>query len=160
MRPGSSARTPAARATISRSICIAAPAPISAARRRGCWKASKARRASRGSSRRSRPAVGLYGCPSTVNNVETIAVAPTILRRGAAWFAGIGRPKNDGTKVFCISGHVNQPCNVEEAMGIPLRELIERHAGGVRGGWDNLLAVIPGGSSMPVPAEADLRRRC
>jgi len=93
--------------------------------------------------------VGLYGCPTTVNNVESIAVAPTILRRGAAWFAGIGRPKNEGTKVFCISGHVNTPCNVEEAMGIPLRELIDRHAGGVRGGWDNLLAVIPGGSSVP-----------
>jgi NADH-quinone oxidoreductase subunit F len=95
-------------------------------------------------------AVGLYGCPTTVNNVETIAVAPTILRRGAAWFAGIGRPKNEGTKVFCISGHVNTPCNVEEAMGIPLKELIERHAGGVRGGWDNLLGIIPGGSSVPV----------
>jgi NADH-quinone oxidoreductase subunit F len=93
--------------------------------------------------------VGLYGCPTTVNNVETISVVPTILRRGASWFAGIGRPKNEGTKVFCISGHVNQPCNVEEAMGIPLRELIEKHAGGVRGGWDNLLAVIPGGSSVP-----------
>ncbi len=95
-------------------------------------------------------AVGLYGCPSTVNNVETIAVAPTILRRGAKWFAGIGNPKNEGTKVFCISGHVERPCNVEEAMGTPLKELIERHAGGVRGGWDNLLAVIPGGSSVPV----------
>jgi NADH-quinone oxidoreductase subunit F len=95
-------------------------------------------------------AVGLYGCPTTVNNVETIAVVPTILRRGGAWFAGIGRPKNSGTKIFCISGHVNAPCNVEEEMGIPLRELIERHAGGVRGGWDNLLAVIPGGSSVPV----------
>ena len=94
--------------------------------------------------------VGLYGCPTTVNNVESIAVAPTILRRGADWFAGIGRPNNTGTKVFCISGHVNRPCNVEEAMSIPLRELIERHAGGVRGGWDNLMAVIPGGSSMPV----------
>jgi NADH-quinone oxidoreductase subunit F len=93
--------------------------------------------------------VGLYGCPTTVNNVESIAVAPTILRRGAAWFAGIGRPKNEGTKVFCISGHVNTPCNVEEAMGIPLKELVERHAGGVRGGWDNLLAVIPGGASVP-----------
>ena len=95
-------------------------------------------------------AVGLYGCPSTVNNVETIAVVPAILRRGAAWFAGIGRPRNTGTKIFCLSGHVNQPCNVEEAMSIPLRELIERHAGGVRGGWDNLLAIIPGGSSVPV----------
>jgi len=95
-------------------------------------------------------ACGLYGCPTTINNVETIAVVPTILRRGAAWFAGFGRPRNSGTKLFCISGHVNRPCNVEEAMSIPLRELIERHAGGVRGGWDNLLAVIPGGSSVPV----------
>lgn len=93
---------------------------------------------------------GLYGRPTTVNNVETIAAAPTILRRGAAWFAGFGREGNAGTKVFCISGHVNRPCNVEEEMSIPLRELIEKHAGGVRGGWDNLLAVIPGGSSTPI----------
>ena len=71
-------------------------------------------------------AVGLYGCPSTVNNVESIAVAPTIMRRGAAWFTALGRPKNTGTKVFCISGHVNKPCNVEEELGIPLRELIEQ----------------------------------
>lgn len=94
--------------------------------------------------------VGLYGCPTTVNNVESIAVAPTILRRGAGWFAGLGREGNTGTKLFCISGHVNKPCNVEEEMGIPLKELIEIHAGGVRGGWDNLLAVIPGGSSVPL----------
>ena len=94
--------------------------------------------------------VGLYGCPTTVNNVESIAVAPTILRRGAAWFAGLGKTNNTGTKVFCISGHVNKPCNVEEEMGIPLKELIEKHAGGVRGGWDNLLAIIPGGSSVPM----------
>ncbi len=94
--------------------------------------------------------VGLYGCPTTVNNVESIAVVPTILRRGPEWFASIGRPNNTGTKIFCISGHVNKPCNVEEAMSIPLRELIEKHAGGVRGGWGNLMAVIPGGSSMPV----------
>jgi NADH-quinone oxidoreductase subunit F len=94
--------------------------------------------------------VGLYGCPTTVNNVESIAVAPTILRRGAEWFAAIGRPNNTGTKVYCISGHVNKPCNVEDAMGIPMRELIDRHAGGVRGGWDNLLAVIPGGASVPL----------
>ncbi|MCS6890904.1 MAG: NADH-quinone oxidoreductase subunit NuoF [Rhodovarius sp.] len=95
-------------------------------------------------------AVGLYGCPTTVNNVETIAVVPTIMRRGAAWFASFGRPKNSGTKIFCIQGHVNKPCNVEAEMSIPLRELIERYAGGVRGGWDNLLAVIPGGSSTPL----------
>ena len=100
--------------------------------------------------------MGLYGCPTTVNNVETIAQVPDILRRGAAWFAGIGRANNTGTKLYCISGHVERPCNVEEEMGIPLRELIERHAGGVRGGWDNLLAVIPGGSSMPlIPAGPD-----
>jgi NADH-quinone oxidoreductase subunit F len=96
---------------------------------------------------------GLYGNPTTVNNVESIAVAPTILRRGPAWFAGIGRPKNEGTKLFQISGHVNKPCVVEEAMGLPFRELIDTHCGGIRGGWDNLLAVIPGGSSVPlVPA--------
>ncbi len=96
---------------------------------------------------------GLWGAPTTVNNVESIAVVPDILRRGAPWFAALGRPNNTGTKLFCISGHVNEPCNVEEEMGIPLRELIEKHAGGVRGGWDNLLAVIPGGSSVPcVPA--------
>jgi NADH-quinone oxidoreductase subunit F len=98
--------------------------------------------------------MGLYGCPTTINNVETIAVVPTILRRGAAWFAGLGRPNNVGTKIFCISGHVNTPCNVEEEMGIPLRELIEKHAGGVRGGWDNLLAIIPGGSSVPLIPKA------
>jgi NADH-quinone oxidoreductase subunit F len=97
---------------------------------------------------------GLYGAPTTVNNVESIAVAPTILRRGAAWFAGLGKPNNTGTKLFQISGHVEQPCVVEEEMGIPLRELLDRHAGGVRGGWGNLLAVIPGGSSMPMIPEA------
>ena len=91
---------------------------------------------------------GLYGCPTTVNNVESIAVAPDILRRGASWFSSLGKPNNVGTKLFCISGHVERPCNVEEEMGISLRELIEKHAGGVRGGWDNLLAVIPGGSSV------------
>ncbi|MFQ5617881.1 MAG: NADH-quinone oxidoreductase subunit NuoF [Rhodospirillales bacterium] len=93
---------------------------------------------------------GLFGCPTTVNNVESIAVAPAILRRGADWFAGLGRANNTGTKLFCISGHVNHPCTVEDEMSVPLRELIEKHAGGVRGGWDNLLAVIPGGSSVPV----------
>ena len=94
--------------------------------------------------------VGLYGCPTTVNNVESIAVTPTILRRGAEWFTGLGKPHNTGTKLFNISGHVNQPCTVEEEMGVPLKELIEKHAGGVRGGWDNLQAVIPGGASVPM----------
>ena len=97
---------------------------------------------------------GLYGCPTTVNNVESIAVAPTIMRRGAAWFSSFGRENNKGVKLFQVSGHVNKPCVVEEEMGIPFSELIEKHCGGIRGGKDNLLAVIPGGSSVPlVPAE-------
>jgi NADH-quinone oxidoreductase subunit F len=98
--------------------------------------------------------VGLWGCPTTVNNVESIAVVPEILRRGGNWFAALGRPNNTGTKIFCISGHVEKPCNVEEEMGIPLKVLIEKHAGGVRGGWGNLLAVIPGGSSVPLIPKA------
>jgi len=98
--------------------------------------------------------VGLYGAPTTINNVESIAVTPEILRRGATWFSSLGKPNNTGTKLFQISGHVERPCVVEEEMGIPLRELLEKHCGGVRGGWKNLLAVIPGGSSVPlVPAE-------
>ncbi len=102
--------------------------------------------------------VGLYGCPTTVNNVESIAVAPTILRRGAEWFAGFGRDNNKGTKLFAVSGHVNAPCVVEEAMSITFDELIDRHCGGIRGGWDNLKAVIPGGSSVPI-LPADVMRK-
>jgi len=94
--------------------------------------------------------VGVFGCPTTVNNVETIAVAPTICRRGGDWFAGFGRERNRGTKLFNISGNVVNPTTVEEEMSISLRELIERHAGGVIGGWDNLLGIIPGGSSTPI----------
>uniref|UniRef100_A0A915CQR9 NADH dehydrogenase [ubiquinone] flavoprotein 1, mitochondrial n=1 Tax=Ditylenchus dipsaci TaxID=166011 RepID=A0A915CQR9_9BILA len=94
--------------------------------------------------------IGLFGCPTTVTNVETVACAPTICRRGGAWFAGFGRERNRGTKLFCISGHVNNPTTVEEEMSIPLKDLIERHCGGVIGGWDNLLAIIPGGSSVPL----------
>ena len=98
--------------------------------------------------------MGLYGCPTTVNNVESIAVTPTILRRGATWFSSFGRPNNVGTKLYSISGHVNRPCTVEDAMSITFEELIEKHCGGIRGGWDNLLAVIPGGASVPcVPGE-------
>jgi NADH-quinone oxidoreductase subunit F len=100
---------------------------------------------------------GLYGCPTTVNNVESIAVVPTILRRGAEWFAGFGRPNNAGTKLFAISGHVNRPCVVEEAMSISFEELIEKHCGGIRGGWDNLKAVIPGGSSVPMIPGKEMR---
>jgi NADH dehydrogenase (ubiquinone) flavoprotein 1 len=93
---------------------------------------------------------GLYGCPTTVTNVETVAVCPTILRRTPEWFAGFGRKNNHGTKLFAVSGHVNNPGVFEEEMSIPLRELIDKHCGGVRGGWDNLKAIIPGGSSVPM----------
>lgn len=93
---------------------------------------------------------GLWGCPTTVTNVETVAVVPTILRRGPSWFTSFGRKNNHGTKLFAISGHVNNPCVIEEEMSIPLKELINRHCGGVRGGWDNLLCIIPGGASVPL----------
>jgi NADH-quinone oxidoreductase subunit F len=97
---------------------------------------------------------GLYGCPTTVNNVESIAVVPTILRRGPEWFTSFGRQNNAGTKLFAISGHVNNPCVVEEAMSLPFEELIDRHCGGIRGGWGNLKAIIPGGASVPcLPAD-------
>lgn len=97
------------------------------------------------------PAIaGLYSCPTIVNNVETISSIPDILRRGGAWFGSFGTEKSKGTKLYCISGHVNTPCNVEEVMGIPMKTIIEKHGGGVRGGWDNLKAVIPGGSSCPI----------
>ena len=95
-------------------------------------------------------ACGIYGAPTTVNNVESIASVPDILRRGGTWFASLGVLDSAGTKLFQISGHVERPCVVEEEMGITLRELLDTHAGGVRGGWDNLLAIIPGGSSMPL----------
>ena len=93
---------------------------------------------------------GIYGCPTTINNVESIAVVGTVLRRGAGWFSSFGRPKNAGTKLMAASGHVNKPSVVEEAMSIPMRQLIEDHFGGVRGGWGKLKAVIPGGVSMPM----------
>ena len=101
--------------------------------------------------------MGLYGCPTTVNNVESIAVAPTILRRGAAWFSSIGRPNNVGTKLFMVSGHVERPCTFEDALGLSFRELIEHHCGGIRGGWDNLLGVIPGGASCPIVRGEDMK---
>ncbi|XP_045461082.1 NADH dehydrogenase [ubiquinone] flavoprotein 1, mitochondrial-like [Harmonia axyridis] len=94
--------------------------------------------------------IGAFGCPTIVNNIESIAVSPTILRRGGKWFSTLGRPKNTGTKLFNISGQVNKPCTVEEEMGINIREIIENHAGGVSGGWTNLLGIIPGGSSTPI----------
>jgi NADH-quinone oxidoreductase subunit F len=72
--------------------------------------------------------VGLFGCPTTINNVETIAMVPDILHRGGEWFASFGKPKNTGTRIFCISGHVRNSCNVEEELEIPPHELIEKYA--------------------------------
>lgn len=94
---------------------------------------------------------GIWDKPTTLLNMETVAIIPTICRRGSKWFASLGcLPHSPGSKLFNISGNVKAPCTVEENLGIPLREIIERHAGGVQGGWDNLLAVIPGGSSTPM----------
>nr|VFK28729.1 MAG: NADH-quinone oxidoreductase subunit F [Candidatus Kentron sp. MB]VFK33293.1 MAG: NADH-quinone oxidoreductase subunit F [Candidatus Kentron sp. MB]VFK76086.1 MAG: NADH-quinone oxidoreductase subunit F [Candidatus Kentron sp. MB] len=93
--------------------------------------------------------VGLYGCPTTINNTETFASVPSILRNGADWFMNLGvSPNNGGTKLFSVSGHVNRPGNYEVALGTPFRELLDM-AGGVWGGR-RLKAVIPGGSSVPV----------
>ena len=100
---------------------------------------------------------GLYGCPTTVNNVESIAVCPTIIRRGAGWFKKFGRERNSGTKLFCISGHVNRPCNVEEEMSIPLKTLLETHAGGVTGGWGQSESGDPRRIVSEADPERDLR---
>ena len=95
---------------------------------------------------------GLYGKPTTINNTETLASVPVILQNGGKWFLEMGKPNNGGTKLFCVSGHVNKPGNFEIPLGTPFAELLEM-AGGVRNGH-KLKAVIPGGSSVPVlPAE-------
>ncbi len=95
---------------------------------------------------------GLYGQPTTINNTETIASVPVILQNGGQWFLDLGRPNNGGTKIFSVSGHVNNPGNFEVPLGTPFVELLKL-AGGVRTGH-RLKAVIPGGSSMPVlPAD-------
>lgn len=95
---------------------------------------------------------GLYGRPSVINNTETFASVPVILEKGGEWFASLGPPKNGGTKIFSVSGHVAKPGNYEVPLGIPFQELLEL-AGGMRQGSE-LKAVIPGGSSMPVlPAQ-------
>jgi NADH-quinone oxidoreductase subunit F len=101
--------------------------------------------------------VGLYGSPTAVNNVETLANVPLILRHGAEWFAALGPEKNGGPKLYCVSGHVQRPGVYEASMNITLRDLIERHAGGLREGR-TLKAVIPGGSSVPIlmPDQLDI----
>ncbi len=95
---------------------------------------------------------GLFGRPTTINNTETFASIPMILKKGGKWFLELGKPNNGGTKLFSVTGHVNKPGNYEVSMGMPFAELLEM-AGGVRHGHQ-LKAVIPGGSSTPVmPAE-------
>jgi NADH-quinone oxidoreductase subunit F len=100
---------------------------------------------------------GLFGCPTIVNNVETLACVPHIVARGADWFRSIGPEKSPGPKLYCVSGHVARPGVYELPMGTPLREIIYDHAGGIPNGR-TLKAVIPGGASMPVftPSEIDV----
>src|SRR6202163_82351 len=93
--------------------------------------------------------VGLYGCPTIINNVETLSTVPAIIRQGGEWYAALGSPKNGGTRLYSISGHINRPGIYELPLGFPLRRMIEDVAGGVRGGR-KLKAVIPGGSSCPL----------
>src|SRR5438094_3554632 len=106
------------------------------------------------------PAVqGLYGCPTVVNNVETLANLPHIFNRGVDWFKSIGsNEKNTGPKLYCVSGHVNKPAVVERELGIPLMELINEVCGGIRNG-NKSKGIIPGGSSVPIlrPEECDVR---
>ena len=104
------------------------------------------------------PAVaGLYGCPTVINNVETFSSVPAIILKGGEWYAGLGTPKNGGTRMFAVSGHVNKPGIYELPMGFSMKRLIEDVCGGIRNG-KKLKAVIPGGSSCPVltAAESDV----
>jgi len=94
-------------------------------------------------------AVGAFGMPTTINNVETLATIPHIVTNGGAWYAGIGTEKSKGTKLFCVSGHVNKPGNYELPLGFPLMDLINDVCGGMKDG-KALKAVIPGGSSVPI----------
>jgi NADH-quinone oxidoreductase subunit F len=102
--------------------------------------------------------VGLFGCPTVINNVETIACVPPIINKGAEWYAQLGCAKNGGNRLFCVSGHVNKPGVYELPLGIPLREIIDEHAGGILNGHQ-LKAVIPGGISAPVltPDQIDVK---
>ncbi len=139
---------------ISMFTCIVAPAPISVARKRRLLESLEGKK---GQPSLKPPFPAMSACMVARRRSTTSKASPWRRQSCAAvpdWFAGFGRERNHGTKVFCISGHVNNPCNVEEDMGIPLKELIEKHAGGVRGGWDNLLAVIPGGFDPCCPKQS------
>ncbi len=143
-----SAGTSRARASISTCTRSWAPAPTSAAKKRRCSNRSKASRA-RPRFKPPFPAnFGLYGKPTTINNAQSYASVPTILRKGPEWFAGLGPPNSGGTVIFSVSGHVAKPGNFEVPLGIPFADLLEL-AGGVWKGR-KLKAVIPGGSSVPV----------
>lgn len=101
------------------------------------------------------PAVeGLYACPTVINNVETLSTLPAIMRKGAEWYSSLGTEKSKGTRVLCLSGHVNNPGNYELELGTSMRDLIEVHGGGVMGG--KLKAIIPGGASAPMLTEQHL----
>jgi NADH-quinone oxidoreductase subunit F len=93
--------------------------------------------------------VGLYGCPTVINNVETLSSVPAVILRGAEWYAGLGTPKNGGTRLFAVSGHVNRPGIYELPMGFNMKRMIEEVAGGVPSG-KKIKAVVPGGSSCPL----------
>ncbi len=116
-RPATSARTSSAAARTATSGCTAAPAPTRPARRPRSSSRSRASARSRASSRRSRPSSALYGCPTVVNNVETICNVPLIIERGPEWFASLGPEKNTGPKLFCVSGHVEEARRLRGADG-------------------------------------------
>jgi len=99
--------------------------------------------------------VGLYGCPTVINNVETLSTIPAIIRQGGEWYASLGTPKNGGTRLYSISGHINRPGIYELPLGFPLRRLIEEVAGGMKDG-KKLKAVIPGGSSCPLLSASEI----
>jgi len=102
-------------------------------------------------------AVGAFGMPTTINNVETLAAIPHIIKNGGEWYRQYGTEKSPGTKLFCVSGHVNKPGNYELPLGFPLMQLIDEVCGGIRDG-NALKAVIPGGSSVPIINAEDARR--
>jgi NADH-quinone oxidoreductase subunit F len=100
---------------------------------------------------------GVYGCPTTINNVETLSNVPFIVERGAGWYLGIGRERNTGPKLFCMSGHVKRPGVYEAPLGTDLMELIDEMAGGILAEGRKLKAVVPGGSSAPVLTAEECR---
>src|ERR1700730_16873266 len=154
MRPGMSAATSRARDSTWRSSCTPGPAPTSAVRRPRCSTRRRAAAASP-SLRPPFPAEsGLYGCPTVVNNVETIASVPSIIFGGVDWFRSMGSDKSPGFTLYSLSGHVTRPGQYEAPLGITLGELLD-YAGGVRAGH-RLKFWTPGGSSTPILTDEHL----